>query len=166
MNYTSAPISAVREAVTAMIMLELSGSAKSTNWQSVADMIVTRYVDKIAYLASGEITSFADLRFEAERAMRSFVDYALPNRSAEVSRCKDHFIAWTSRLSESTAARAIIEVNTIICKTLSSISHSRLDRLSHGLALAQALKQWFAWTKWKKCKGWQSNEVCFIPLWP
>lgn len=165
-NYTSTALDAVRKAVTAMALGVTTSSTRHTSWQEVADMTLSRYADRISYLASGELTSLTELRLEAERSLRPFIDYSHLNKSAEVARCKDHFIPWARRQSSSTAAIAIAEVTTLICETLSRIAHSKLQDYSHGLSLARALKSWLAWTEWKKCKGCQPNEFCFIPLWP
>ncbi|KAK4495026.1 hypothetical protein PRZ48_013353 [Zasmidium cellare] len=85
-NHTGAVIEAVRNAVTSMVLSEIPRSKRRTNWQSVADMVVGRYADRIEYLASGEIDLLTDLRFEAERSLRPFIDYSRLDKSAEISR--------------------------------------------------------------------------------
>lgn len=164
-NSSSSIIPAIRD-VRGMILPEKRAATMSVDWQAVADMIVVRYANKIDHLASWSMQSSADLMAEAERSLRPFVDYNRRNRSAETERCQDYNIPWPNRQSQSTAARAIREVNWVICSTLWSVAYSEVDSFAQKKLMIQALRKYLAWTEWKKCKGCESNEICFVPFWP
>ncbi|KAL9068876.1 MAG: hypothetical protein Q9157_006361 [Trypethelium eluteriae] len=165
-NKTSTSIDDVLEALDDMILQEHYPATTSVNWQAVVDMIVTKYSDRIEHLASGSTPTLKEFKTEAERPLRPFIDYSNRNRDEENMLCKEHLIPWNSRHSNTTAARAILEVNSVICKTLFSITHAETRTLADGLSAAQALQKYLAWTEWKKCKGCNSNEFCFVPTWP
>ncbi|WPH04642.1 Hypothetical protein R9X50_00753500 [Acrodontium crateriforme] len=135
----------------------------ATNWQSIADMVVARYAHRIEYLASSEIKDIDLFKAEVDRALRPFIDHSARNRTTEIARCAAQFFPANATTS-STAARAIHGVTTTICKALSAASI--IDTTAHGLSMMRALKDWLAWTEWKKCRGCASNEVCFLPIWP
>ena len=163
---TSTSIDDVLEALDDMILREHNNATAGVNWQAVVDMIVAKYSDRIEHLASGSIPTLKDFKAEAERPLRPFIDYSNRNRDEEILRCKEHFIPWNSRHVNTTAARAVLEVNNVVCKTLFSITHSETDTLADGLSAVQALQEYLAWTEWKKCRGCSSNEFCFVPTWP
>ena len=163
---TSTSIDDVLEALDDAILQDHKIAASSVNWQAVVDMIVAKYSDRIEYLASGSIPTLKEFKTEAERPLRLFIDYSNRNRNDEVLRCKEHFIPWSNRHSNVTAARAMLEVNGVICRTLFSITYPETGTLADGLLAVRALQKYLAWTEWKKCKGCNSNEFCFVPTWP
>lgn len=133
------------------------------NWQAVADMVVGRYAHRIEYLASGEIQDVDLFKSEIDRALRPFIDHSARNRTTEIARCAAQFFP-AHETTRSTAARAIFSVTSTICKALSAASI--IDTTAHGTSMIRALRDWLAWTEWKKCRGCASNEVCFLPIWP
>jgi hypothetical protein len=134
-----------------------------TNWQAVTDMIVARYADRIAYLASGAFSNLTKFQDEVDRALRPFIDYSARNSTAEIQRC--------SRLSlphvhnASLASRTVLNITTTICSTLSSVLFEDVE-LPSALNRISDLKSWLRWGEWKKCRGCGYHEVCFLPIWP
>lgn len=159
-------VPAILEAVRDMILSEKQAASSSVNWQTVADMIVARYSDKIDHLASGSLRSHASFRAEAMQSLRPFINYSSRNRIAEIKRCQEHNIPWQNRQSQTTSARAIREVNSVICSTLWFAAHSEDESFDHEVSMIRALRKFLAWTEWKKCRGCGPNEFCFIPIWP
>ena len=90
-----------------------------TDWQTVADMVVARYADKIAYLSSGDIKSLDDFRAEIDLTLRPFVDYSRRNQSKEISHCAVQFMPQNAIFPHSLAALTVWNVTTTICQTLS-----------------------------------------------
>ena len=162
----STVIPTIREAVREMVLPEKQAATTGVDWQGVADMIVSRYAGRIDHLASMSMESSANFRAEAERSLQPFIDYSSRNRSTEISQCQEHSIPWQNRQSQSTAARAIREVSGVICSTLWSIAHSKDDSFPGNLSVIKSLREFLAWTEWKKCKGCGPNEFCFVPIWP
>ncbi|KAI9681876.1 MAG: hypothetical protein M1822_006953 [Bathelium mastoideum] len=162
----STSIEDVLEALDDMVLSEYNTAAASVNWQAVVDMVVAKYADRIENLASGSISTLKEFKTEAERPLRHFIDYSDRNRAEEILRCKEHSVPWKSRHSNATAARAILEVNDIICRALFSITRAETGTLADGVSVARSLQKYLAWTEWKKCKGCNANEFCFVPTWP
>ena len=162
----SAVIPAIRDALRELVLSGKEAAATDVDWQGVADMIVTRYADRIDHLASITTESPASFRAEAERSLRPFIDFSNRNESTEITQCQEHGIPWQNRQSQSTAARAIREVSRLICSTLWSIAHSKDDLFPHDMSMIKSLREFLAWTEWKKCKGCRPNEFCFVPIWP
>ncbi|KAL9091284.1 MAG: hypothetical protein Q9165_004918 [Trypethelium subeluteriae] len=125
---TSTSIESVLEALDDMILEEHYTATTSVNWQAIADMIVAKYSDRIAHLASGSIPTLEEFKTEAERPLRPFIDYSNRNREEENLWCKEHLIPWNSRYSNITAARAVLEINSPVSGSNSSGIFS-LDRV-------------------------------------
>ncbi|KAL4895519.1 hypothetical protein BDV59DRAFT_156156 [Aspergillus ambiguus] len=135
----------------------------STNWQAIADMVVERYARELRYLASGRLTSIAEIHDEIEGLLGPFIDYSDRNVTLEIDRCASHFLpAGTS--SDSIAAAAVRSVARSICATLTET----LDQTSYDTALTEirSLMEYLSWTTWKECSGCADNEVCIVPMWP
>lgn len=141
-----------------------SESVNSTDWQVITDLIVARYAERIAYLASDKTESLLDFQGEVDRALRPFIDYAARNDDEETARCASQFLSPEATADVSIAAIAVRETYSQICKSLLLASKSKTH--AEGLRRAKALKQWLGWATWKKCNGCLLGEVCMIPIWP
>lgn len=75
-NHTNLALAALRKANTDMISRDQNPNISPISCQTVADMIVSRYAERIAYLASGEIRSLENMRFEEEPSIQPFFDYS------------------------------------------------------------------------------------------
>lgn len=134
------------------------------NWQAVTDMVISRYADRIEYLASAEWPNLNSFQNEVDRALQPFIDYGLRNTSAEILRCSHQFIHLSSGKS-SLAHRAMLNVTTTLCSTLTAALSSEAT-LSSAVEQIRSLKEWLAWTHWKKCRGCGKQEICLLPIWP
>ncbi|KAK8217623.1 hypothetical protein M8818_001382 [Zalaria obscura] len=158
----TAAVEHFRREITDMVMAEPRKGGR-LDWQAVADMIVTRYSDRLEYMTSGKLDTSETLHGEIDRALRPFIDYGYRNTSAEVERCAMQF--WPLEADATTvAARAVFNVSTTLCSTLSAAAKE--DDYDASLALIEELQQWLAWTSWKRCRGCGYHEVCFLPIWP
>ena len=163
-NNKTSTIEPVREAIKEMISTADNNPA-GKDWQSIADMVVARYADRIAYLSSA--SSFSDLssfKAEVDRALRPFIDYGDRNTTTEIQRCSAQFLPSAPSSADSIAHRSILDVTNVLCRTL--LKASNIDTLSHGLSTVRNLKSWLSWTTWKRCNGCGMHEICFLPIWP
>lgn len=151
----------VYDAIKEMILQD--SASDSVNWQSIADMVVARYADRIEYLASGDLKDLDSLKAEADRLFRPFIDYGNRNTTAEIHRCAMQYVP-ESPSPTGLAARSILNVTSTICSTLVyTTEESTYKKASEAI---EELKSWLAWTTWKRCRGCDYHEVCFVPIWP
>ena len=139
-------------------------TSEAVDWQAVTDMIVGRYASRIASLSDGNISSLPALQAGLDRALRPFIDYSKRNTPSEVARCAEQFLSPAAVASNTTAAIAVKATHRRICQSLSNAAAAQT--LDEGLQLMVELKDWLAWTTWKRCTGCHVNEVCMIPIWP
>ncbi|KAF2479263.1 hypothetical protein BDY17DRAFT_356643 [Neohortaea acidophila] len=159
----TALIEPVRTAIKEMVLHE--NSTSGVDWQSVTDMLVLRWADRIAYLASGDVSSLQSFQGEIWRAFRAFADYSGERDwEKEGMRCTLQYLPANVTDMDTLAARAVFNVSSAICRALQSAWQA--DTLPQALAVMQELKAWLGWTEWKKCRGCGPHEVCFIPIWP
>ncbi|KAK5111851.1 hypothetical protein LTR85_011749 [Meristemomyces frigidus] len=162
-NNETAAIDPIRKAIK-HLALKPAKEGLGKDWQAVADMIVTRYTERIAYLASGDLEDLTSFKAEADRALRPFIDYSDRNSTREIARCASQFLPLkTSSCHQSLAEASVRNVTTVLCRTLSAANE--VDTLTHGLSMIRALKSWLAWTSWKQCHC-AEHEICFLPIWP
>ncbi|EME78480.1 uncharacterized protein MYCFIDRAFT_190757 [Pseudocercospora fijiensis CIRAD86] len=136
----------VLDAVTDMILDE--NEDPTTNWQAVTDLVVSRYSDRIERITSGSIpSSISDLRKLLEAALRPFIDYSARNATLETF-----------------PSHAIMSVTSTLCSRF--LLASEQDNLEHAISMIQELKDWLGWSTWKRCRGCEVDEVCFVPIWP
>ncbi|KAF1343724.1 hypothetical protein BDV97DRAFT_380193 [Delphinella strobiligena] len=159
----TAELEVVRQDIKKMV-LGPDSTADATNWQAITDLIVTRYADRIAYMASGDLTTLPALTSEIDRALRPFIDYGSRNSTLEAARCATQFWPSPAAIEPSVAARAIKQTYQTVCTALASASH--LDSHAAALETVRQLKKHLAWTTWKICKDCARNEICMVPVWP
>jgi hypothetical protein len=157
-------IKRIRSDVTEMLTLPRSSSADNIDWQATTDMIVARYADRIASLASKSVTTLDALHAGLDHALRPFIDYSNRNATEEVARCSSQFLSPEAIASNSTAAVAIKTTYTHICQSLSDAL--RAKTFDEAALLIRDLKGWLAWSTWKRCIGCQVDEACMVPIWP
>ncbi|GAB7357545.1 hypothetical protein MBLNU459_g0061t1 [Dothideomycetes sp. NU459] len=158
----SVEVSHVRQEITDMV-LHASNTSKSTDWQAVVDMIVTRYADRLEYLTSGAPRTIDQLKTELDRALRPFINYGSRNGSLEVERCAKQFLP-TKADADTIAARAVADVSHTLCSSLAAAAAD--DKYETALSRIIDLKTYLSWTTWKRCKGCGMHEICFLPIWP
>ncbi|KAL4920992.1 hypothetical protein BDW62DRAFT_153331 [Aspergillus aurantiobrunneus] len=145
------------------LILDHETSQHSTNWQSVADMVVGRYATRLRFLASGQASTLQQLQAEIEDIVTPFIDYDQRNTLFEAERCSKQF-AKRSTLVTSVAADAVLSVSRSICTTLlEALCDMEYDSVVDRI---QDLMDYLAWTTWKDCNGCGDHEICMIPMWP
>ena len=138
---------------------------ESFDWQSIVDMVVLKYSDFLAYLASDEVDSLAGLQSNVSTVFQAFIDDRERDAVVESRRCADQFLPASVNDSPSLAGRVVFDVSYTICSTLRAV----LDDTEYDTSKARVrgLVEYLNWTTWKECKekcGY--NEVCYIPIWP
>ena len=157
--------------------LKTSFQPASINWQDVVDMIVTRYSDRLQYMATGlPHPLFLSLINNLLNILIDFKDVACTEslidtcatyylRSVKPSTERDHMIF-----------AALHAVTHKICKTffdvreiLFQIEKEELPKntgTSSALDMIWSLNDWLDWTDWKHCGNCGYDKVCFIAMFP
>lgn len=165
-QFESEELEPVRADLTRLVMeLDAAATAKASfDWQGVVDMIVTKYSNILAYLASQEVDSLQGLQSNVTSIYLAFIDDRERDADVESARCASQFIP-SSANSSSLAGQVVYDISYTICSTLRTV----LDDTDYETAKARVLGlvEYLAWTTWKECKvkcGY--NEACYIPIWP
>lgn len=165
-NVSNETLSLMHNDVTQLVMSRPSPAydkiPTSMDWQAVADLLVERYSNRIEYLAS--VSDVDTLRWEAEEALKPYIDYGARNSSAETERCAAQYLPASSLFSAPVAAQAIHSVATTICSTLVSLANT--TDIETGSSAIGNLMSYLQWSTWKRCRGCSADEVCYIPIWP
>ncbi|ROW17273.1 hypothetical protein VPNG_01401 [Cytospora leucostoma] len=156
------------------------------DWQALADKIVTRFSDRLWYMANGRLTGDA-LILTIGTVIDPFISYTDHTPMAEnlaIGRCTQHYLdptilhhdVWTPE--DHVIAAAIETVSYKICDALFSArnilrSHrtTPLHEVDSSVEQAQTvirhLVEELRWTTWKECGKCSSpDEVCVIPMFP
>ncbi|TID24117.1 ADP/ATP carrier protein [Venturia nashicola] len=155
-------LSAIRSELDALVLSEPNPfTAKSRDWQSIVDMIITHYSSRLQYLSSENIiANKAAFLHELDLLLSPFISYDSRSPTAEIARCTTHFLPFSN--TPTLASQTTSHVSNHICKTLVYLS-------SHPQNRVEVMKQLIAdlnWTTWKQCKGCGWDEVCLVPIWP
>lgn len=160
----SATLEPILQRIKTMILSEPNSKEReTTNWQATADMIQSRYSNRIAHLSSGALASLEIFKKEIDYALRPFIDYGFRNAKEEIRRCATQFLTRHPAPSD-LAAHAVLDVSARICASLTHASEK--ETLEEGVKMVRELKEWLAWTGWKKCGDCGVEGVCFVPIWP
>ncbi|KAI9693991.1 MAG: hypothetical protein M1822_003262 [Bathelium mastoideum] len=171
-NVSNTTLAEIRGAITKMILSdappahnERENVAGRTNWQSVADMVVSRYSDRIAYLSSSSVLLLEQAQAEVEFLFAPYIDYGNRNTSLEVERCARQYLHSSVLTSpQPIAVQAIHNITSVVCNTLFDVAQA--PSLTSAKASIWKLMDYLRWTTWKKCGSCQLDEICFIPVWP
>lgn len=157
----------LRQDLTEMVM-KYDPPRHSFDWQSIADMIVTRYSDNLQVLAAGNFTTLESLREELENILAPFIDYSdyTASSSGDITdRCAGQFIPHDA--PNNTLARQAVEtVSHKICSTLTTAMLDTTIDLKTAINSFQDLIDYLSWSTWKECRGCAYDELCMIPMWP
>jgi hypothetical protein len=114
-NISSTELEVIQNDLTNLVLKHATAES-SFNWQSIADMIVTRYSDWLQYLASGDLPSLEALQKQALKPYIPFIDVLNRNATLETERCAMQFIPQKKYSSTSNnkniAAKAIYDVSS------------------------------------------------------
>lgn len=139
----------------------------SSRWQSIADEIVTRYVNRLQTLASGKLSNLTDFKLEIGRLFRPFIDFDDRDEAAEVKRCSLQFIPPAPSIDSHGASygrRIVLLVSEDICTTL--YSTTKMHNIKAAINSVEALIKRLNWTVWQECPTCASDEICITPIWP
>ncbi|KAF2827570.1 hypothetical protein CC86DRAFT_290230 [Ophiobolus disseminans] len=178
-NVSAADLSLIRDDITSMILRKDwdNKTMGSTNWQSVADMVVIRYSSPLHYLHTNKQIRAEKEPLEAYLAklMLPFVDYTTRNAALELHRCVAQFIPPISP-SAVIAHTTVHAIANHICQTLLTAlsilsaptphTPSTTIHVSHTIELIDELVEYLQWTTWKQCGTCPEEEICYIPIWP
>ncbi|KUJ24279.1 uncharacterized protein LY89DRAFT_776420 [Mollisia scopiformis] len=155
-------------------VLSNPSSTPSIDWQGVVDLIVTRYSDRLQFMALPS-TTHSILLSELNFLLNLFIDYPITDSTipTAISRCTTSYI---SGLSLSTHTdhllyTAVSTVKSTICHTLFSIRSSLLDSntfntLKSAKDQINSLTKYLGWTTWLECGKCAYDEVCMVAMWP
>jgi hypothetical protein len=145
------------------------------DWQGVVDMIVTRYSDRLQFMAGNDSSREAILA-EIGVLLNLFVDYEHLDVPTAIEKCSMHYLgaAVPQTASDHLIHEAILSVTNKICSTLFRVGelliegeetadHSALDESKSEL---KTLVDYLHWSKWSECGKCAYDEVCFVAIWP
>jgi hypothetical protein len=160
-----------------LLSAEKAQSTVTVDWQGVVDMIVTRYADRLQYMALNTSTK-KTLLSEVTTLLTIFMDYKDPSPSimAAMQACTDHYLlpVSPSTPSDHLIYTSVSTVSNKICKTLFSV-RSRListgndDDQSALKEMQDEIKDlitYLDWSTWKSCGKCAYDEICFVAIWP
>ena len=183
-NVAPSDLHRIRDDVTSLVLYKNWTEESRTDWQAVADNVITRYSSPLHH-----ITTYTPFRENKEELanyltalLRPFIDDSARNASLEILRCTSQLVAPLPSLSIPPASltplahRALHAVTTRICDSLLtslSVASSSTARTSfsavyaeHAVEVVEELVAWLNWTTWKECGSCGDEEVCFVPIWP
>ncbi|KAG4435314.1 hypothetical protein IFR05_009203 [Cadophora sp. M221] len=148
--------------------------ADTVDWQGVVDMIVTRYSDRLQYLASSNLTDRAALS-EINFLLSAFIDYtdlSIPNAIETCSRIYLPTMISPTR-SDGLIYEAVLTVTRKICSALFEVRDVLLEGENEvnstvtipNLAI-QELIGYLDWSTWLECGKCAYDEVCYVAIWP
>ncbi|KAG0645538.1 Uncharacterized protein D0Z07_8774 [Hyphodiscus hymeniophilus] len=156
------------------VLSALSKPSKTSviDWQGVVDLIVTRYSDRLQFMALSR-TSHSSFQKELNFLLNMFIDYSATDITTSVSRCTTHYLDGlpVSTNTDHLLYTAVTNVTSNICNTLFSLRSALLG--SNSTSTVEAAKDaindltaYLSWTTWLECKKCAYDEVCFVAVWP
>lgn len=144
-----------------------------SEWQSIVDLLVTRYASRLRYLTSSRYAdSPASLHGEINRMLSPFVDYDNRSLVKEIERCTVHFLPDMTTSSTSLIAKVISSISHTICERMFAAleasdphAYGRQGRRDAYEELNELIT-YLDWTVWKECPQCAVDELCVVPVWP
>ncbi|KAK4143469.1 uncharacterized protein C8A04DRAFT_12335 [Dichotomopilus funicola] len=150
----------------------------AVDWQGVVDMVVSRYADRLRYMAEG-VHDAETMRIELNGALNTHIDYSIQDTEtrseAAIDRCSSFYTLAASpqTLEDGLILTAVETVARDICSTLFEARNLFAEdpaandtSVARAQQIIQQLMNRLKWTKWKKCPACGLDEVCWAPLWP
>lgn len=158
---------------------------KVVNWQGVVDNIVTRFSERLRYIANNQ-WSHDGLLLAIGTMVDPYISYtdrsSMPEHLA-IDRCTQNFVdpsllhpdTWTPE--DHAIATALERVSHSICDTLffarNVLRDNRTTTASSDAGVKEAqqkvleLTERLKWSTWRECNSCQSpEEICSIPMFP
>jgi hypothetical protein len=167
-DVTQADLSIIRTQIDDMVLSDPNPFTNTgINWQSIADIVVTKYSSRLKYLLLPDvIENEGRLSFELNTLLSLFIDYDHRSFKEETSRCASHFTP-SNGTPSSLAAHVITYVSHYVCRKLVSTQHGEIiDDFAQKQNIIHNLIEKLNWTTWKECGPCGYDEICSIPMWP
>jgi hypothetical protein len=157
-----------------VLSLDRSEPHSSIDWQGVTDMIVSRYSDRLQFIASEDATQKA-IQSEINFLLTNFIDYNSTDVPAAKDICAKHYLrAVKPRTTQDHLIyEAILSVSQRICNTLFEVRDMVLQPEDSGSLGAKNPKRpvkdlisYLDWSTWLECGKCAYDEVCLVAIWP
>ncbi|CAG9984307.1 unnamed protein product [Clonostachys byssicola] len=159
-------------------ILSNQSHTSSVDWQGITDMIVTRYSDRLQFMA--ERSSLAELSLEVQDLLDIYIDYSTPdpNMAVAANKCTTHFLgpapSATSIWPEHLIYVALQTVTSHICQSLFAVRRVVTAEISKEVGtsvdkardIVRNLMGVLKWPEWKDCGRCGSDRICFVAMWP
>ena len=148
----------------------------AVNWQGIVDLIVTRYSDRLQYLATNPPKGVF-LR-TINNLLNLFIDYDSVSIQSAIKTCSLHYLQPVRPMTKTDDLifAAMETVTNRICNTLFDVreellakgkrNDSWVDQTGVAAQMVLDLMQWLNWTTWTACGECGHEEVCFVAMWP
>ncbi|KAI1857793.1 uncharacterized protein JN550_013056 [Neoarthrinium moseri] len=151
-------------------------ASRVIDWQDVSDLIVSRYADRVKYMAEA-VQDIGAMAREVNFLLTLFVDGSDKGDSLElgISRCSNFYLRSVSPVTEADVLirTAFETVTREICTTLFRVRSLVVtdpapdqSSLAASVSVLRALMQSLNWARFKRCPPCAIDEVCVIPMWP
>lgn len=146
----------------------------SIDWQGIVDLIVTRYSDRLQFMADAA-TSHESLVSEVNFLLNLYIDYSAssPDIQSATTKCTSRYLDayHLTTPSDNLIHASLSTVTNQICSTLFSVRHivltsnstSSVEKAKGEIA---ELISYLKWTTWLECGKCAYDEVCFVAIWP
>lgn len=177
-NTTDSELAAIQKYLNYTISDRIEDRARTVDWQDVTDLIVSRYADRIKFMAQ-KMSTVGQIASELDFLLTVYLDYSGRDSdqvSAAIERCatfylhgvdpateSDHLIHAAIRTTTSELCTKLFEVREIVTRD-SDLEDS--EKVSKSLSILTALMDRLQWARFKSCGGCDVDEVCLIPMWP
>ncbi|KAH8585586.1 hypothetical protein B0O99DRAFT_696328 [Bisporella sp. PMI_857] len=169
-NLESCQIAKIKNDLHAVLSRDKLGD--TIDWQGIADMITSRYSERLQFLVA-ETTTLKAVKSEVNFLLTHFINYADVSIPRAIEACSVHYLLSVTPNTEEDVLihTAVYTVSQQICTTLFQVR----DIVMHGESEAAAddvkvavrkLIENLNWSTWLKCGDCDYDEVCFVAIWP
>jgi hypothetical protein len=165
--------------VRADLKIAFQGSTASADvgndWQGVVDLIVSRYSDRLQFMAANTTSREIILR-EIAVLLNLYVDYGNFDVPTAIEKCLTHYLitAVPQTTSDHMIQEALLTITSKICTTLFWIGQLLLQdedtadnsALDESKSALKSLIDYLNWTTWRECGKCAHDEICFVAIWP
>lgn len=155
-----------------------SQPSESINWQGVVDMIISRYSDRLQYMALKQTTQKA-IQSDINILLSSFIDYNVNSTDILAAKeiCAVHYLKSASpkTAQDYLIYEALLSVSKKICNVLfevrdivlspTSTDNTSLKAKGPKSLLKKLIKD-LDWSTWLECGKCAFDEVCMTAVWP
>ncbi|KAI1338250.1 hypothetical protein F5Y15DRAFT_136527 [Xylariaceae sp. FL0016] len=172
---TTSELEIMREHITNTTLRSVAKVEDIIDWQGITDMIVSRYADRLPTMAdTGSVDVF---RYEINSLLDVHIDYRGEDIDLEAAqkRCVSFYLSTVQPRTpeDHLLYEAFSSTTNLICTNLFKarkimVEDSNGDQASlfAGKKIARDLMDHLLWSRWKECGRCQSDEVCFVAMWP